>query len=144
MDENKIGKSTFFGLDENKAAALAAILPTVFSFVPYIGYFSWIIPIIAAVFERKSKFVRLCAVQSAFASVIITASAVGFELLNSAAADGYNVPLGVSLCGVMTSLLRVAALVTLIFIANNSFSARETDIPVLTVLAKKIIKYNEL
>ena len=25
MDENKIGKSTFFGLDENKAAALAAI-----------------------------------------------------------------------------------------------------------------------
>lgn len=144
MDENKIGKSTFFGLDENKAAALAAILPVVISFVPYIGYFSCIIPIIAAIFERKSRFVRLCAVQSAFASVIITASAAGFELISGAVSEAANVPLWLSLCGMMMSLLRIAALVMMIFIANNSFAVRETEIPILTSLAKKIIKYNEI
>ena len=144
MEENKIGKSTFFGLDENKAAALAALLPLIISFVPRIGYFCCIVPVIAAIFERKSGFVKLCAVQSAFAAVIMTASALGFELLNSTITDTSNVPFGVSLCGMVMSLLRVAALVMLIFIANNSYSKRETDIPYLTALAKKIIKYNEI
>lgn len=143
MDQNKIGKSTFFGLGENTAAALAAILPLIISFVPRISYFGWIVPIIAAIFERKSKFVKLCAVQSAFASVIMTISAVGFELLNRTITDSSNVPFAISLCGMVMSLLRIAVLAVLVFIANNGFSMRETNIPVLTSLAQKIVKYNE-
>lgn len=142
MEENKIGRSSFFGIGENKAAVLTAVLPLVISFVPYASYFGWIVPIIAAVFERKSRFARLCAVQSAFAAVIMTASAAGFELLNSTVADNSDVPFGVSLCGMLLSLLRVAALIVLIYIAGNGFSMRKTNIPVFTVLTEKISKYN--
>ncbi len=142
MDENKTGKSTFFELDENVAAVFVATLPLAVTFAPHIGYFGWIIPLIVAIFEQKSFFVKLCAVQSLLSAGIMTASAVAFEFISRMVVDESNVPIAISLVGMLMSVLRVACAIAMVYLAYNGYYGKETDLPIITILAKKIIKYN--
>lgn len=132
-------KSSFFGLDENFAAALAALIPLVLTFVPHVSYFGWIVPLIVVIFERKSRFVRFCAAQSAAAGMMMAAATAGFMLIEGAVADTSNVPLFLSLCGMLMSVLRIAGAVITALVALNGYSHRETDIPIINLLIKKII-----
>lgn len=132
-------KSSFFGLDENLAAALLAIIPLVLTFVPHVSYFGWIVPLIAVVIECKSYFVRFCAAQSAVAGMIMAAATAGFMLIEGAVADTSNVPMLLSLAGMLMSIIRVVCAIITVLVAVNGYSHRETNIPVINALVKKII-----
>lgn len=143
MNDKKIKKSTFFGLNENIAAALAAGLPLVLTFVPYVGYFAWIVPLIMVIFERRSNFVRLCAGKSVVYTVILLAATALFNLINIFVKGETPVPLFISLCGAVTSIVRVLCAVIMIMTAYDGYMYKDFDSPIVSALVKKTIKYND-
>lgn len=142
MNHVEMEKSTFFRLDENIAAALAAGLPLILTFVPYVSYFAWMVPLLAVIFERKSTFVRFCAGEAAFASVILLISTALFTFINGLVNSGTPLTLIMSLCGMLTSIIRVVCAVIMIMVTYNGYLHKELNIPLVATLIKKIIKYN--
>lgn len=143
MNRGGMKKSAFFGFGENITAALAAGLPLALTFVPYVSYFAWAVPLIAVILGRKSAFVRLCAGEAAFTSVILLISTAIFTFINGLVNSGAPVTLLASLFGMATSVIRVVCAVIMIMIAYNGYLHKEFKIPIITPLIKKIIKYND-
>ena len=132
-------KSSFFGLNENLAAAVAAIIPLVITFVPKVSYFGWIVPLLVMVIERKSRFVRFCAAQSAVAGMLMAGATAVFMVIEGAVTDPSSVPMILSLAGMLMSIIRVVCAIVIVLVAINGYSHRETNIPVINSLIKKII-----
>lgn len=138
-----VGKSTLAGFNENIAAALTGGLTLVASFIPYVSWFAWIIPAIASAVERKSKFVRLCCIQVLVCAATISICSLATVCITpyaQAAEGGSLISFGAA--GVIMSLLRVACLVFEILTAYHAYKMKIFEIPLVTLLIKKIIKYS--
>ena len=147
-DQDEQGKSTFFSLGEGSAAAFIGILTAAVSFVPFVSYFSFVIPLAAVLIERKSGFVRVCGMQYCFASVL-TAAASGITLLITPFAESamnsaeMGRTFGFGTLGILMSVIRIACLAAMILTAYNAMKNKLFDIPYVTVLIKKMIKYSK-
>lgn len=64
QNQVRIAKSSIFGLHTNVLSALVYVVPALFAWIPVIGYFAWIIPMLVFMTERKSNFVRFSAAQA--------------------------------------------------------------------------------
>ena len=69
---SSIGKSSLFGLDENISAVMVGAATLAVSFVPYASYFAWVVPVAAAIIERRSKLARLSDIQIFVSSAFIS------------------------------------------------------------------------
>lgn len=56
--------SSFLNMQTNILAALVLIVPALFAWIPLVGFFAWIIPMVVFIAENKSNFVRYCAAES--------------------------------------------------------------------------------
>ena len=140
MNSRIVNKSSFFGLNENIAAGIVAGITVILTFVPYVSYFAWIVPLIWVIFERGSYFVRLCAGESAVLSALITVFTLLFELIEKMVTDESSIPFMLSLCGIVTSIVRVVCMIALVLTAYNGYFMRDINLPVITPMLKKIIK----
>lgn len=60
----KTSKSSILNIPTNIMGALIFIVPAAFAWIPVIGYFAWIIPIVVFFAEKNSNFVQYCAAES--------------------------------------------------------------------------------
>ena len=141
-------KSSLFGADENIAAAAVGCLTLGASFVPYVSYFGWLIPLIAALIERKSAFARLCDVQMLVCSCLLSICSLVTLLLKPyadaamKAAQGNHL-LALGAVGVIMSLIHVVCLIFVLMTAYHAYKMRLFEIPAVTLLIKKLIKYSK-
>lgn len=146
-NENTEGRSSLFALDENVAGAIVGAVTLAASFVPYVSYFAWVIPVGAMLVERKSIFVRLCDIQTAICSAIISLfswlTLILTPFAEAAMKTQYSSRLvSIGIVGIIMSIARVAALVGLILTAYNAYKMKLFNIPGLTPLIKKLSKYS--
>ncbi|MDD2208362.1 MAG: DUF4870 domain-containing protein [Bacilli bacterium] len=71
-------KSSIGEMDANKMAVITYIGGGVFGFIPGLYYFSWVVPLVIYILEKKSKFVKKNALQSL--SLQIVSSVILFIL----------------------------------------------------------------
>lgn len=81
----KLSRSTIFDLPITVASAIAYAVPALFAWIPLIGYFAWLIPIVFFVIEYRSNFVRFCAAQSLTISIIRLVFNVVFDSIRNVA-----------------------------------------------------------
>lgn len=145
---SSIGKSSLFGLDENISAVMVGAVTLAVSFVPYASYFAWVVPVAAAIIERRSKLARLSDIQifvsSAFISLFSWLTLVMTPYAEAAmesAAGNQLLTLGT--LGVAMSLVKVVCLVCMILTTYNAYKMTVFHVPGITLLIKKLIKYSE-
>lgn len=141
-------KSSLFGADENIAAAAVGCLTLGASFVPYVSYFGWLIPLIAALIERKSAFARLCDVQMLVCSCLLSICSLVTLLLKPYAdaamkAGQGNRLIALGAVGIVMSLIYVVCLIFVLMTAYNAYKRRLFEIPTVTLLIKKLMKYSK-
>ncbi|MEG1559551.1 MAG: hypothetical protein RRY79_02500 [Clostridia bacterium] len=79
--------SSIYKLNANIVAAIVYILPALLAFVPYLGYFVWFIPVFAFMFEKKSRYVRLCCSQAIAISIVRLIFDVIFDSISAIARE---------------------------------------------------------
>lgn len=79
--------SSIFGMGANIASAMAYVLPAALAFLPYIGYFAWIVPVVIFTMEKYSRFVRLCCAQAVVLSLIRLTTDVVFDAISAVARE---------------------------------------------------------
>lgn len=60
----KTTKSSIINIPANKMSALVFAVPAAFAWIPVVGYFAWIIPMVVFLMEKNSAFVRFCAAEA--------------------------------------------------------------------------------
>ncbi len=139
-----IGKSSLFGLKENTAGVLVGGAALAASFVPYASWFAWIIPAAAALIERKSPFAKVCDVQLFLCAAMISICSLITLIISPYAQEASgNRLMTLGAVGIIMSLLRVAGLVFEILTAYYSYKMELFEIPQVTLLIKKLLKYSK-
>lgn len=143
-----IGKSSLFSADENVSGAVVGVVTIAASFVPYVSYFAWIIPAVAAVVERKSIFSRLCDIQNAICAALISMFSWLTIIITPQAEEAMKSASGnklfiIGALGIALSLIRVAFLICMILTSYDAYKLKIFHIPGVTLLIKKSIKYSE-
>lgn len=135
-------KSNFFNLSENVAAMLTALIPLGVSFIGYVSYAAWAVPLVVMLLEKQSKFVKLCAAQSfvmTFVSFICSIVTGNINNLTDGAHGIMFIPL--EIIGLVMSIVQLACLVLLVLLAVNSYRMKVLEIPVLTDFLRKYTQY---
>ena len=117
MHDNQEQDRSVFGLSENQAAMLA-----------YIGFF--ITGILILIREKKSIFVRFCALQSTIFFTLTTA----IEILISTTFSWLP-----QIGPLVLSLTTTAVMISLILLAYNAFKGKMLRVPILGNICWKII-----
>ena len=73
------------GMNANIAVLVIYIAMAVVSWIPYIGYIAWAVPIVIFFMEKESKFVKYQAVQALIIGIARTVIAIIFAILIFAA-----------------------------------------------------------
>lgn len=136
------GKSSFFDLDEHIAAMLAALIPLGLSWIGYVSYVAWAIPLAVYLMEKRSELVRLNAAQSLALSVLSVAAAIIRAGAGHMVKEGgalMVVPMGI--IGLAMSMLQLACAVGLVLFAIYGYRRRIFEIPRFTDFVKGFINY---
>ena len=141
-------KSSLFSLDEENAASIIAILTIVASFVPWISYAAFLLPLAAVLTERKSGLVRVTGLQCFFASLLISAASLVTLVITPYAESAINAAemgrtFGFGTLGIIMSVLRITCLAVIVLTAYNARKGKIFDIPYVTGLIKNLIKYSK-
>ena len=145
---NETGRSSLFNMRQNAAGAFIGVLTVAASFVPVVSYFSFVIPLAAALIERKSQFVRACGIQYLILSAAVSVASLVTMLITPYAESAMNAAemsttftLGV--VGIVMSVIRIACFVLIMMTAYHAYKMKIFSLPCVTLLAEKIAKYSE-
>lgn len=81
----RASRSSIYDLPTNIISALIYIVPAAFAWIPMVGYFAWILPMLVFMIEKKSNFVRFCAAQSFCIGLIRLVFCVVFDSIRNIA-----------------------------------------------------------
>lgn len=157
-------QSSLFGLDANIAAALSYVASIILAFIPFVGSFSWLAPLVLYLVEKNSGFVKKHAMQafllgcvSGIASLIYAVGIIFFSLFGltssvtaalhgageAAVANSVIVMILPLLIGTLLLLAVAVLLLTAkIFGIIGAAKYQEVKIPLVSNLADRIMKTN--
>lgn len=139
-------KSSIGGLDANIVALLAYVAAAAIMLIPNLGYFCWIVPLIAYFIENQSDFVRFHALQSfvinaigAILSFIITVIFRGIVL--AVIYNPYSLFGAVGAYTVFSYLAGAVSIVILVFsiiAVVQAYKYVEYHIPLINPIIQKV------
>jgi Predicted membrane protein len=139
-------KSSIGGMDANLAALLVYIISAIVSFIPYLQFVAFVVPIIFLMQEKDSELVKFHARQ-AFALYLVTSivSIIMNVIIWASAASFMANPLGaynaLAGLGVLSLIVGIVGLIILIFAIMamiNAYKYKEYAIPFFNDLGNKL------
>ena len=122
--------SSIGNTDANIISALAYILPSVISFVPFIGSLSWFIPIFMFFVEKNSNLVKFHSMQS-----------VAFHIVRSTILAVIGVFSGIPLIGpLVLALCSMFFIIVALFVIIRAYNYDEYKLPYIGDFIAKLIK----
>lgn len=137
-------KSSLGSMDANIMALIAYIGGAILSFIPFLGYVAWLVPLVIFFMEKNSTFVKFHAMQSFLLNIvgailaILIAVISGIALAAARTADGAFAALGtIAFIGVIGTIISLVILVFAIIAIVNAYGYKLYKVPVIGNLAEK-------
>ena len=140
-------KSSIGGMEANILALLMLIGLAAFSWIPYVGYASWAIPLVIFFIEKKSKFVKFYAATAIGLSIIGAVISVVFaiiifaltprtyqSIINYAMGRGWG---AITFFTTLALIVSIAFLALYIFLIIMAASYKQIELPLIGPLALK-------
>ncbi|MCL2043273.1 MAG: hypothetical protein FWG89_03945 [Treponema sp.] len=124
------------GMDANIAAMIIFIAMTVLSWVPYLRWAIWGVPLVFFFIEKESKFVKY----QAITALIIGIGSAGISILLRIFRTVIRIILGWrigALVGSFTHLVNIAITALLIYLLIMAVSYKQVELPVIGPIAEK-------
>lgn len=135
-------KSSIFGLDANVMAMLSFLAAAVVGWIPFLGYVSWLAPLVIFFVEKNSPLVRKNAMQAFVIQLLGQAVSIVISLLSLLTTASFvNVFTGAAMVGtsfIFALLLGIVNIIVFIFeiIAMiKAYKYKEYHIPVVGKIA---------
>jgi uncharacterized membrane protein len=151
MKKEAVEKSSIMNMDANQMALIAYLGGVVIGFIPGLRYFSFLVPLLIYLFEKKSNFVKKHALQSlglfvtSFILGIIVSVVIGGIILGSFSkpigyAYGYSLFGGLAIVGTLTMIITIIITIFSIIAMIKAYNHQEYKIPVIGPLSDKLGK----
>jgi len=139
------------GMDANIVAAIVFAGTALLSWIPYVGYAAWAIPLVFFFLEKDSKFVRFSCVTALVIEIIAVIISIIFAIIIMALTpnrsdvlygilnyESYRWRLGaLSFFSALTVIFVVAFIVLFIFLAIMAFMYKQIKLPIIGSIAEK-------
>lgn len=134
------------GMDANIASLVIYVAMAVVSWLPYLGWLSWCVPLVFFFMEKQSKFVKFQAVNALVIGVIRAALAIVFQILIWAATPktvygaltGLGAAFGAyAILGFISTLIGLAITVAIIYFVYMAWNYKQVELPVIGPIAVK-------
>lgn len=132
-------KSSIGNVDANIMAIITYIGGSVIAFIPGLYYFSWAVPLVIYIIEKKSDFVRKNAIQSLSLQIIsslimfVLYVIIGGIIRNSYSGNPWSyvsgIYSGIALVGTIATIISLIFAVVAIIAIINAYNYREYSIP---------------
>ncbi len=143
-------KSSIGDMDANKMAVITYVGGGVLGFIPGLYYFSWVVPLVIYILEKKSKFVKKNALQSLslqlVSSVImfILYFIVGGIIKRSYSGNPWSylsgVYTGLAFVGTLAMIVSVIFTIIVIIALMKAYNYQEYTIPLIGKITKGLEK----
>lgn len=123
--------------------AFIALGPLALSFVPYISYFVWVLPLAGLMVFRRNGYLRLASAMSFCLMLLLCGASLGTKLLSfrvGEPGDSANTP--VAVLGMALSLIQLACVALAVIQGYKATKHEVQEVPGLTVWMKKLVKYS--
>ncbi|MCL1814867.1 MAG: hypothetical protein FWG27_03470 [Treponema sp.] len=135
------------GMDANVASLIIYIAMAVVSWIPFLGWLSWAVPLAFFFMEKNSAFVKFQAVQALIIGIIRAAIAVIlyilvwilrpkdlFSAFNYALGKGWGVWM---LLGTISTIIGLAITALIIFLIIMAYGYKRVELPIIGPIAAK-------
>ncbi|MCL2741207.1 MAG: hypothetical protein FWE70_03740 [Oscillospiraceae bacterium] len=131
-------------LDANVLVLLMYLAMAAFSWIPYVGYVAWAIPLVLFLMEKGSRFVKFSAVQALALGVVQAAISIVFAIIVYALRPSiYGVTLYLPLTGgawafwLIGLFVSIAFAVLYIYVIVMAYNYKQIELPLVGPIAVK-------
>ncbi|MCL2271959.1 MAG: hypothetical protein FWC19_04025 [Treponema sp.] len=135
------------GLDANIASAIIFAAVGILSWIPYLGYAAWIVPLVFFFMEKESKFVKFSSVTALVIGIISVAISIVFaiialaltprsleSIINFAMSGRSGILIFFSTLAI---IIAIAFTALFIFLAFMAYSYKQVKLPIVGPIAAK-------
>lgn len=152
MKKNVNTKSSILNLDANMIIVLCYLGSLIMTWIPVVGYFSWMLPLIIYLVEKENEFIKNQSFQATFFYIIITIISLLFNLIwiLSFPQSYFDITdlnnfsgsiLIMSIFNILSKLFALLITIISIIAASKTWNYIEYKIPIIGNMASKIRKY---
>ncbi|MCL2708376.1 MAG: hypothetical protein FWF03_04575 [Defluviitaleaceae bacterium] len=131
------------GMDANVLAVLIFAAMVVVTWIPYLKWFAWGVPLVVFLMEKESKFVKFVASQAFVVGLIRAALDIVIQLVS---AIFRPIPLlnilAIILMGAVSIIIGIAITIVIVYLVVMAYGYKQVDFPIVAPLAK--IAYEKL
>ena len=135
------------GMDANIAALIIFIAMAVVSWIPYLGWVAWAVPLVFFFIEKSSKFVRFQAVTALVVGIIRAAISIVLQIFVwiLKPKDWYSTAMYLSgrgwgawaLLGTISIIVGVAITVLIVYLVIMAYGYKQVELPIIGPIAAK-------
>jgi uncharacterized membrane protein len=135
------------GMNANIAVLVVYIAMAVISWIPYLGWLAWAVPLVFFYMEKESKFVKFQSVQALVIGIVRAAIAIVLQIfvwiltprdiysaMNYALGQGWGVW---ALLGTLSAIIGIAFTLIEIYKHAKAYGWKQVEIPVIGPIAAK-------
>ena len=135
------------GMDANIASLLVFVAMAVVSWIPYLGWLAWAVPLVFFFMEKSSKFVKYQAITALVVGIIRAAISIVFQIftwiltprsLSSAISYLSGSGWGIwALLGLLSTIIGIAITVLIVYLVFMAYSYKQVELPIIGPIATK-------
>ena len=138
------------GMDANLAAVIVFVATAGVSWMGYIGWVAWAVPLIFFFLEKTSKYVKFYAVQALAIGIIRAIFAIVLQIfiwiltprdvysaLNYALGRGWGIWV---LLGAISTIIGIIITIIIIYLIVQAYGYKQVELPVIGKIATKVSK----
>ncbi|MCL2461969.1 MAG: zinc-ribbon domain-containing protein [Defluviitaleaceae bacterium] len=135
------------GMDANIASLVIYIAMAVVSWIPYLGWFAWAVPLVFFFLEKQSKFVKFQAVQALVIGIVRAVLAILFQIivwaltpkdlygaLNYLTGRGWG---AWALFGTISTIIAVIITLIIVYALYQAYRWKQVELPLIGPIAAK-------
>ena len=138
------------GMDANLAVVIIYIAMAVVGWIPYLGWFCWLVPIVFYFMEKNSGFVRFHAIMAAGTGAVLAVLKIIFDILkNVSAPRGWDVLTGsgwalYSFFGTIGWIINLIITLFIVYLLYTAWNYKQVELPLIgPMAAKAAVKLDE-
>ena len=130
------------GMDANLAVLIVYIATAVVSWIPYIGWFAWAVPLVFFFLEKNSGFVKFHAVQALGIGILRAALTIVFNIIYWVTVPRTIYGLATSLgawafISVIAIILYIAISLVILYVLIMAWQWKQVELPIIGPMATK-------
>jgi len=132
------------GMDANIASLIIFVAMAVVSWIPYLGWVAWAVPIVFFILEKKSAFVKFQAATALVISIVRVVLSILFSIIIGIVTASFSITFNfgaalaiIGFLGFISMLIGLAITGLIIYLIIMAYGYKQVELPIIGPIAAK-------